>query len=97
MNYQQIDRALSFLDKNNRSVILQVPYEKDVKLVIEYILCKYSDFKIVTRRHNTLCTSDFEVKIESVYGNKAGYGYQHSTFFIDRHKDFSYYEWLEVE
>lgn len=94
MDYNSILTALSFLDEKDRIIVLQVPYQKDIKLVKEYILSTWGNFRVV--KFNTLINKDCKIIIESVYSEQASYGYNYPTFFIDRKRDRSYYDWIEM-
>lgn len=97
MNYKQVDIALGFLDDDS-TIILQVPYARDIALVHRYLVEKLrSEYEKYTRS-TILLTRNRIIHIESFGNNEqAGIGAPRGKIFlIDRDHDRSYLDRLEV-
>jgi hypothetical protein len=100
MNYPQIDHALTFLTKPGDAITLQVPYHRDIDLVVRHIIDRMGkplNFWTPTYRR-TVTRMEYPngvIRFESLASDVCGIG-EDCVFFIDRDHDRSYYEWLEV-
>lgn len=96
MNYEQVDIALGFLEENS-GIVLQVPYFRDIQLVREYLREKLAKGIVELRADGIKLTGGRYILIEAIGGGACGYGVRPGeVFLIDRLKDRSYMDRLEV-
>ena len=97
MNYEQVDIALGFLE-DNKYLVLQVPYAKDIVLVMNYLLEKLKPEIEEYISDSIRLTNGRYIMLQSFNGNEqSGYGVgAGKCFMVDRLNDRSYLDKLEV-
>lgn len=96
MRYDQMDIALGFLEDNS-SIVLQVPYARDIQLVNEYLVKKLRPVLIEWSKDWVALTNNRKIYIDTISHYSTGYGVgPGKCFFIDRLNDRSYMDRLEV-
>lgn len=98
MNYEQVDIALGFLGDDTEYIVLQVPYARDVVLVMDYLTSKHRDIIECCTPNSIKFINGERVFIESFVGNdQSGVGVgSGKCFMIDRMYDRLYMVRLEV-
>jgi len=96
MRYDQIDIALGFLEDDS-SIVLQVPYARDIQLVNEYLVKKLRPAIIKRSKDWVALTNNRKIYIDTISNYSTGYGIGAGRcFFIDRLNDRSYMDGIEV-
>lgn len=99
MNYNQVKKALEFLNDPGSKIVIQVPYERDIELVRRYITDAITPILSKSNRKYLEFPGQRAIYFESLSAKtkqcQAGLR-PLPTFMVDRKRDRSYYRKLNI-